>query len=156
LNHDRRMPDRHSAIVIQFKAAPFTLFSGTSIERLTTNRLVIHIQPDEGLTLHFGAKIPGPIVRTGAVDMDFDYVDFFGEQTSTGYERLLYDAMTGDATLFQRSDMVEASWRIVSPILKAWQAGSPAKYAAGTWGPKAADEMLERDGRKWNNVKTGK
>jgi glucose-6-phosphate 1-dehydrogenase len=152
----KRMPDRHSAIVIQFKAAPFTLFSGTSIERLTTNRLVIHIQPDEGLTLHFGAKIPGPIVRTGAVDMDFDYVDFFGEQTSTGYERLLYDAMTGDATLFQRSDMVEASWRIVSPILKAWQAGSPAKYAAGTWGPKAADEMLERDGRKWNNVKTGK
>jgi len=150
----KRLATRHSTILIQFKKAPFTLFRGTTIERLTTNRLVIHIQPDEGITLHFGAKIPGPVVRTGPVDMDFNYVEHFGEQTSTGYERLLYDAMTGDATLFQRSDMVVASWRIVSPILNGWDEdrGKPDRYAAGSWGPKVADEMLERDGRAWKNL----
>ena len=145
---------KHSEIVIQFKKAPFVLFRDTSIEKLTTNRLVIHIQPDEGLTLHFGAKIPGPIVNMGAVDMDFNYVDHFGEQVSTGYERLLFDCMIGDATLFQRADMVEASWKIVNPVLDVWNA-IPARsfpnYKAGTWGPKESDDLLEADGRRWIN-----
>ncbi len=151
----KRMQTRHSSIVIQFKKAPFTLFRDTPVERLTTNRIVIHIQPDEGITLHFGAKIPGPIVNVGAVDMDFDYLDHFGEQVSTGYERLLYDCMIGDATLFQRADMVEAGWRIVNPALDVWKA-LPARdfpnYAAGTWGPKDSDLMLEADGRAWKNL----
>lgn len=150
----KRMFGKHSEIVIQFKKAPFVLFRDTPIEKLTTNRLVIHIQPDEGLTLHFGAKIPGPIVNMGAVDMDFNYVDHFGEHISTGYERLLFDCMIGDATLFQRADMVESSWKIVNPVLDVWNA-IPARsfpnYKAGTWGPKEADELLESDGRKWKN-----
>lgn len=151
----KRMAARHSSIVIQFKRAPFVLFRDTPIERLTTNRIVIHIQPDEGITLHFGAKIPGPIVNMGAVDMDFNYLDHFGEQVSTGYERLLFDCMIGDATLFQRADMVEASWKIVTPILDVWTA-IPARdfpnYESGTWGPKDSDLLLENDGRAWKNL----
>ncbi len=150
----KHLPKKHTAIVIQFKKAPFKLFRDTPVERLTTNRIVIHIQPDEGITLHFGAKIPGPLVDMGAVDMDFNYVDHFGETISTGYERLLYDCMTGDATLFQRADMVEESWEIVTPILDVWNA-IPARdfpnYKAGTWGPDGADELLAQDGKKWKN-----
>lgn len=150
----KRMPGKHSEIVIQFKKAPFVLFRDTSIEKLTTNRIVIHIQPDEGITLHFGAKVPGPIVRMGAVDMDFNYLDHFGETVSTGYERLLFDCMIGDATLFQRADMVEASWQIVSPVLDVWQA-IPARdfpnYEAGTWGPKEADLLIKECGASWRN-----
>ena len=150
----KRLPEKHTTINVVFKKAPFILFRDTPVEKLTTNRIVIHIQPDEGITLHFGAKIPGPIVNTGAVDMDFNYVDHFGEQISTGYERLLFDCMIGDATLFQRADMVESSWRVVSPVLDVWQA-IPARdfpnYEAGTWGPEEADELLRADGRKWRN-----
>ncbi len=151
----KRLPAKHSEIVIQFKKAPFVLFRDTSIEKLTTNRLVIHIQPDEGLTLHFGAKVPGPIVQMGTVDMDFNYVDHFGEQVSTGYERLLFDCMIGDATLFQRADMVEASWRIVNPILDVWNAIPPRSfpnYEAGTWGPPEADTLIDECGAKWRNT----
>lgn len=150
----KRLPERHSSIIIQFNKAPFMLFRDTSVERLRTNRIEIHIQPDEGITLHFGAKIPGPIVKVGAVDMDFNYVEHFGEQISTGYERLLFDCMIGDATLFQRADMVEASWKIVDPILEVWKA-IPARefpnYDSGSWGPQDADELLSADGRAWKN-----
>lgn len=150
----KRLPRKHTVIVVQFKTAPFMLFRDTHVEQLRTNRIVLHIQPDEGITLHFGAKIPGPLVKMGAVDMEFDYSEHFGETVSTGYERLLYDCMVGDATLFQRADMVEASWRIVSPVLDVWEA-IPARdfpnYKAGTWGPAEAQELLERDGRKWKN-----
>jgi glucose-6-phosphate 1-dehydrogenase len=151
----KRLNTKSSSIVVQFKKAPFVLFRDTPVERLTTNRIEIHIQPDEGITLHFGAKIPGPIVKMGAVDMDFNYVEHFGERLSTGYERLLFDCMTGDATLFQRADMVEASWRIVTPILDVWAAipkQNFPNYAAGSWGPAEADEMMARDGRHWKNV----
>lgn len=151
----KRMACRHSSIIVQFKQAPFTLFRDTSVDRLRTNRIVIHIQPDEGITLHFGAKIPGPIVQVGPVDMDFNYLDHFGEQVSTGYERLLFDCMIGDATLFQRADMVEASWKIVDPVLDVWKALPPRdfpNYAAGSWGPKESDELLEADGRAWKNL----
>lgn len=150
----KRLATRHSSIIIQFNKAPFVLFRDTSVDRLRTNRIEIHIQPDEGITLHFGAKIPGPIVKVGAVDMDFNYVEHFGARMSTGYERLLFDCMIGDATLFQRADMVEASWQIVDPVLDVWSA-IPARefpnYSAGSWGPQEADHLLEADGRVWKN-----
>jgi glucose-6-phosphate 1-dehydrogenase len=150
----KRMAAKHSSIIVQFKKAPFVLFRETEVERLTTNRIEIHIQPDEGITLHFGAKIPGPIVKMGPVDMDFNYLDHFGEQIATGYERLLFDCMIGDATLFQRADMVEASWSVVTPILDVWGAipsrGFP-NYPAGSWGPKEADQMMTASGRSWKN-----
>jgi glucose-6-phosphate 1-dehydrogenase len=112
----------------------------------------VHIQPDEGISLGFSAKIPGPTMRIGRVDMNFKYSDYFGATPSTGYETLILDCMIGDPTLFQRDDMVEAGWRIINPLLDLWQA-LPARefpnYAAGSWGPKAADHLLERDGRQW-------
>ena len=154
LRTGKRLPQKHSSIIIQFKKAPFMLFRDTTVERLRTNRIEIHIQPDEGITLHFGAKIPGPVVKVGAVDMDFDYVDHFGQQLSTGYERLLYDCMIGDATLFQRADMVEASWAIVDPILEVWSAIPPRdfpNYPAGSWGPAEAEQLIEADARLWKN-----
>ena len=150
----KRMPCKNTAIVIQFKKAPFVLFRDTPIERLTTNRIVLHIQPKEGITLHFGAKMPGPLVKMGSVDMEFDYSEHFDEKIATGYERLLFDCMVGDATLFRRADMVEAGWQIVSPILDVWDA-IPARdfpnYKAGSWGPKDANDLIERDGRRWKN-----
>jgi glucose-6-phosphate 1-dehydrogenase len=155
LRTGKRMPSRATEIAIQFKRAPFMLFRQTAVESLAPNRLVMHLQPDEGISLSFGAKIPGPIVHLGAVNMDFKYKDYFGATPSTGYERLLYDCMCGDATLFQRSDMVETSWQIVGPILDIWQALPPRgfpNYAAGSWGPREADELLERDKRHWTTA----
>ena len=151
----KRMAAKHSDISIQFKKVPFMLFRHTTVERLRTNRIDIHIQPDEGITLHFGAKVPGPIVRVDAVDMNFNYAEHFEEQVATGYERLLFDCMTGDATLFQRADMVEASWDVVTPILEAWQENPPdtfPNYKAGTWGPKQAERLMKNDGRKWKDT----
>jgi glucose-6-phosphate 1-dehydrogenase len=135
------------------------LFRHTPVDELSHNRLVLHIQPDEGISLRFGAKVPGPILNIGAVDMDFDYEDYFGDVPSTGYERLLHDCMLGDATLFQRADQVEAGWKVVEPIQTAWASKPPAdfpNYAAGSWGPKAADELLERDGRAWHETENVK
>src|SRR2546425_1175496 len=127
---------------------------GEAVENLMPNQLVLHIQPDEGIYLRFAAKVPGPAMRLGAVDMNFEYSDYFGSQPSTGYERLLHDCMIGDATLFLRADMVEAGWCVVSPVLDVWKALPPRNfpnYATGTWGPKEADDLLERDGRRWRN-----
>lgn len=154
LKTGKRLREKHSSIIVQFKKAPFRLFRDTAVERLRSNFIDIHIQPDEGITLHFGAKIPGPIVEVGAVDMDFNYADHFGEHDGTGYERLLFDVMNGDQTLFQSAGMIESSWAIVTPIIEEWAKQKKSGlhiYKAGTWGPRAADEMLERDGRKWRN-----
>jgi glucose-6-phosphate 1-dehydrogenase len=128
------------------------LFRKTAVDRLEPNRLVLHLQPEEGIALTFGAKIPGPVVRLGAVDMAFNYADYFSAPPQTGYERLLYDCMLGDATLFQRADMVESAWKVVAPIQSVWSAIDPREfpnYAAGTWGPEAAADLLIRDGRAW-------
>jgi glucose-6-phosphate 1-dehydrogenase len=148
----KRMARRATEIVIQFRRAPLVLFRDTPVDKLTPNMLVIHIQPDEGISLSFGAKIPGAHVRVGDVKMNFRYADYFGTEPSTGYERLLYDCMIGDATLFQRADMVEAGWSVVEPVLDVWKA-LPARafpnYAAGSWGPKEADDLITRDGRRW-------
>jgi glucose-6-phosphate 1-dehydrogenase len=154
LRTGKRMPARHTHILIQFRRAPLVLFRETPVDALMPNQLVLHIQPEEGISLRFAAKVPGPSMRLGAVDMSFEYQDYFGSQPSTGYERLLHDCMIGDATLFQRADMVEAGWCVVSPVLDVWKALPPRNfpnYAAGTWGPKDADELLERDGRVWRN-----
>ena len=150
----KRMAKRVTEIVIQFKRAPFLLFRKTAVEKLEPNRLVLHLQPDEGISLSFGAKIPGPVVQLGGVDMAFNYTDYFNATPQTGYERLMYDCMLGDATLFQRSDMVEAAWNVVAPIQNVWGALEPREfpnYPAGTWGPEEADELLARDGRHWYN-----
>ncbi len=155
LRTGKRLTKRITEIVIQFKRAPFMLFRKTSVEHLTTNRLIIHVQPDEGISLRFGAKVPGPIVSMGAVNMDFRYADYFGSSSSTGYERLLYDCMIGDATLFQRTDMVEAGWSVVEPVIDVWRALPPRNfpnYAAGAWGPKEADDLIGRDGRQWRKI----
>jgi glucose-6-phosphate 1-dehydrogenase len=154
LRTGKRLPKRTTEIVIQFRQAPFILFSNTAVDQLTTNRLAIHIQPKEGISLQFGAKVPGPVMKLGSVNMDFDYSDYFGTKAETGYERLLLDCMIGDATLFQRADMVEAGWALIQPVLDVWKALPPRSfpnYAAGSWGPKEADELLERDGRSWVN-----
>ncbi len=155
LRTGKRMATRHTEIAIQFKRAPFVLFRDTSVEKLDPNHLVMYIAPDEGIALRFGAKIPGPVVHIGAVDMDFHYTDYFGVTPSTGYEVLIYDCMIGDATLFQRADMVEAGWSVVDPVLDVWKA-LPARsfpnYAAGSWGPKESADLLARDGRHWRTI----
>jgi glucose-6-phosphate 1-dehydrogenase len=154
LRTGKRLAARNTHVVIQFRRAPFVLFRDTPVENLLPNQLVLHIQPEEGISLRFAAKAPGPIMRLGGVDMNFEYADYFGQQPSTGYERLLHDCMIGDATLFQRADMVEAGWNVVSPVMDVWKALPPRNfpnYAAGTWGPKESDELLERDGRRWRN-----
>ena len=151
----KRMAKRHTEIAIQFKRTPFELFGHSAFRKLHTNTLVIRIQPVEGISLSFGAKIPGAVLRVGSVDMSFEYAEYFGADAHTGYEVLLYDCMIGDATLFQRADMVEAGWSVVDPMLDVWTALPPRKfpnYAAGTWGPKDADELLERDERQWRKI----
>src|ERR1700730_6425343 len=155
LRTGKRLAQRTTEIVIQFRRTPFVLFRNTTVKNLETNRLVIHIQPEEGISLSFGAKVPGSVMKLGLVNMDFDYCTYFGLEHSTGYERLLRDCMAGDATLFQRSDMVEAGWNVIQPILDVWHA-LPARgfpnYAAGSWGPIEADDLLERDGRSWRRI----
>jgi glucose-6-phosphate 1-dehydrogenase len=154
LRTGKRLPQRVTQIVIRFRRPPFVLFRNTSVDKIAPNELVINIQPNEGISLSFEAKIPGPAVRLGAVNMDFQYSDYFGATPSTGYETLLYDCMMGDPTLFQRADMVEAAWTVVQPILDVWKALPPRdfpNYAAGAWGPKQADELLRRQGREWRD-----
>ena len=155
LRTGKRLAKRHTEIAIQFKRAPFVLFRDTPVDSLKANQLVIHIAPDEGISMRFGAKMPGPQVKVGMVEMDFNYADYFGSTPSTGYEVLLYDGITGDQTLFQRADMVEAGWSVVDPILDVWKALPPRNfpnYAAGSWGPKDANAIIERDGFSWRRI----
>jgi glucose-6-phosphate 1-dehydrogenase len=155
LRTGKRLNRRASEIIIQFRRTPFVLFRNTTVRNLETNRLVIHIQPDEGISLSFGAKVPGSIMKLGLVNMDFDYNSYFGIEHNTGYERLLRDCMAGDQTLFQRADMVEAGWSVIQPVLDVWHA-IPARgfpnYSAGSWGPAEADDLLHRDGRAWRDM----
>jgi glucose-6-phosphate 1-dehydrogenase len=151
----KRMARRVSEIAIQFRRPPLLLFRNTPVEHLSRNVLVIRVQPDEGISLRFGAKIPGPSVRMSNVAMDFRYKDHFSQPPSTGYETLIYDCIKGDPTLFQRADMVEMGWLIVNPMLEVWSALPPRNfpnYPSGSWGPKEADELLERTGRKWRKI----
>jgi glucose-6-phosphate 1-dehydrogenase len=151
----KAMPKRVSEITVQFRKPPFSLFRDTPIENLEPNQLIINVQPDEGISLSFGAKVPGATMSIGSVGMRFKYADYFGKEPATGYERLLYDAFLGDQTLFQRADMVEHGWAVVSPLQDVWEA-LPARdfpnYPAGTWGPPAAKDLLARDGRAWRKT----
>ncbi len=155
LRTGKRLARRHTEIAIQFKRMPFELFRNAPFHTLHTNTLVIQIQPVEGISLSFGAKVPGPVLRVGSVDMSFEYSKYFGADANTGYEVLLYDCMIGDATLFQRADMVEAGWSVVNPVLDVWRALPPRKfpnYASGSWGPADSDRLLQIDERQWRNI----
>jgi glucose-6-phosphate 1-dehydrogenase len=151
LRTGKRMARRWTEIAIEFKRAPFILFRQTPVECMNPNVLVLRIQPDEGISLSFDAKIPGPLERLDTVTMDFSYAKYFDAEPSTGYETLLFDAMSGDQTLFHRMDIVEAGWHIVDPVLNTARAdaGPLATYAPGSFGPGEAELLLDRDNRQW-------
>jgi glucose-6-phosphate 1-dehydrogenase len=148
---------RGTEIVVEFKKAPEKIFHGTGIKQLAANRLVFHIQPYQGIELLFQAKTPGPTLQLQSVDMVFSYGDVFKASRYTGYEVMIYSCTRGDATLFSRGDLVEAAWRIAQPVLDYWSATAAQdfpNYTRNSWGPKAAYELLEKDGRRWFEVVT--
>jgi glucose-6-phosphate 1-dehydrogenase len=147
----KRLPRRETTIAIQFKRAPHPPFAEAAAEGLRPNVLLIHVQPDEGMSLAIGAKVPGLGVSIRTVHMDFLYGSTFREGLPDAYERLILDAMLGDATLFTRADEIEEQWAIVDAITAAWKRDRPSfpNYAAGTWGPPSSDELVHRDGRSW-------
>ncbi|HTV11251.1 MAG TPA: glucose-6-phosphate dehydrogenase [Acidimicrobiales bacterium] len=147
----KRLPKRVTEVALQFKEVPHLAFPKEAALGLHPNALVMRIQPDEGVTLRFGAKVPGQAFMVRDVLMDFSYGAAFLEEPPDAYERLLLDAMVGDPTLFIRSDEVDTAWGIVQPLLDAWAKGDAplAGYAAGSWGPRPAETLIERDGRKW-------
>jgi glucose-6-phosphate 1-dehydrogenase len=149
LRTGKRLPRRVTEISIIFKKAPHLPFSKTDTEELGSNQLVIRVQPDEGVTLKFGSKVPGSQMEVRDVAMDFLYGQSFTESSPEAYERLILDVLLGDATLFPQAAEVEASWRVVDPLEDFWAGKEPAFYRAGEWGPKEADEMLAREGRTW-------
>jgi glucose-6-phosphate 1-dehydrogenase len=147
---------RGTEVVVQFKKPPDTLFRGTAVPKLAANRLIFHIQPDQGIESCFQAKTPGPRMQLQPVNMRFNYGDAFHAAPGTGYEVMIFSCMMGDATLFSRTDLVETAWRIAQPFLDAWpnQPAAFPNYSAGTWGPKAASDLIERDGRRWYEIVT--
>ena len=152
LRTGKNLSARMSEIAIRFKQAPHAPFADTPVEGLPANWLVITIQPDEGISLQFEVKRPGPEMSLAAVKMNFAYSDWFPKEPNVGYETLIYDVMIGDATLFHRADMVQETWRVVQPVLDAWAANGAdlASYASGSVGPAAGDELIARDGgRAW-------
>ncbi|AXU16688.1 glucose-6-phosphate dehydrogenase [Streptomyces clavuligerus] len=150
LRTGKRLGRRVTEIAVVFQRAPHSPFDHTATEELGQNALVIRVQPDEGVTLRFGSKVPGTSMEVRDVSMDFAYGESFTESSPEAYERLILDVLLGDSNLFPRVEEVELSWKILDPIEEYWeQNGRPAQYAAGTWGPVEADEMLARDGRSW-------
>lgn len=151
LRTGKRLKRKKSEVVIQFRQPPLALFREASMAPPEPNQLVISIQPEETIKMRFAAKVPGPAVTSSPVDMSFNYSEHFGVEHKTGYETLLYDAMTGDRSLYKRADMIEAGWGVVDAILSGWtEDGSDlARYTAGSNGPAAADQLLKRDGRQW-------
>jgi glucose-6-phosphate 1-dehydrogenase len=149
----KRLPRRETTIAIQFKRAPHPPFAEAAAEELRPNVLIVHVQPDEGVSLAIGAKVPGVGMKLRTVHMDFVYGGAFQVEMPEAYERLLLDAMRGDATLFTRADEVDEQWAIVDAIVAAWRRDRPAfpNYAAGSWGPPSAEELLRRDGRSWRH-----
>jgi glucose-6-phosphate 1-dehydrogenase len=148
----KRLPKRITEIAVQFKKTPHHLFAHLSTDTLDQNTIVIRVQPDEGISLKFSSKIPGSSMRMRPVTMDFRYGSSFGGHLADAYTRLILDCMLGDATLYARGDSVDVAWQLISPIHDGWTSNKKSSvfdYAAGTWGPKEADEMLGKDGRRW-------
>ena len=155
LRTGKHLAARSTEIAICFKQAPYTSFRDTPVASLPPNWLVLSIAPNEGISLQFEVKRPGPVLDLAAVKMDFRYNDWFPKEPNVGYETLIYDVMIGDPTLFMRADMVEETWRIVQPVLDAWAADRAAElpgYSAGSSGPNEADALLKRDGRRWRQI----
>jgi glucose-6-phosphate 1-dehydrogenase len=151
LRSGKRLGRRDTEVMIQFRRPPLLLFDQRE-DQIDPNRLVLHIQPDEGIEIQMKAKHPGPSMELNTVKLQFSYKEFGETSAATGYERLLYDSMIGDSTLFHRADMVEEAWRIATPILDVWASVTPRdfpNYAAGSWGPAAADALIQHDGRSW-------
>ena len=146
---------KRTEIAIKFKQAPFAMFRGTPVAKLSQNYMIISTEPTEGIELQFNTKVPGPTIDIDGVEMKFRYKDYFKAEPSTGYETLIYDCMIGDNILFQRADSVEAGWQAVQPFIDAWKkAGAKGlqTYPAGSEGPPEADELLARDGRSWRRL----
>ena len=157
LRTGKRLTSQYTEIAIQFKEAPTVMFKNTDVEQVDPDMLVLRIHPAEGIQISFGAKVPGPTMKVGTVNMDFCYEDYFGNKPATGYETLIYDCMNGDATLYKHADTVEKGWEIVQSVMDVWSALPPRdfpNYTAGTWGPAAAGDLLKSDGRLWRRIKT--
>ena len=155
LRHGKRLPKRATEIAIQFKKPPMPLFSESTVDTVHANTLIMNVQPDEGISLCFGSKVPGPDIRIRNVKMDFRYGHSFGMASPDAYERLLLDAIIGDSTLFTRKDEVEHSWRFFTPILEEWEAMGEEGlqfYEAGKWGPEKAKDLLGSEGRAWRKL----
>ena len=156
LRSGKRMPNKVTEIAIQFKRVPHLFFHLTPEDQMEPNILTMRIAPDEGISLRFGAKVPGPEMHLRQVQMNFSYADAFKVEPATAYETLLLDAMEGDPTLFNRADQVETAWGVIEPLIDIWSATKPFQpfpnYGAGTWGPSGADALLAHDGRAWRNV----
>jgi len=158
LRTGKRMRERYSEVVIQYKQGPMMMFRGAQErhKNIEPNQLVLRIQPNEGISLEFNAKVPGTELKVSQVRMDFDYDDYFDESiTSSGYETLIYDCLCGDAMLFKRADNIEVCWELLQPVLDVWQALPPRSfpnYPACNWGPEESDELLARDGFAWKNT----
>ena len=150
LRTGKRLGRRVTEVAVSFKRAPHLPFTTTATEELGQNALVMRIQPDEGVTLRFGAKVPGTAMELRDVNMDFAYGGAFVESSPEAYERLILDVLLGDPPLFPRHEEVELSWQILDPVIKYWaEHGQPEPYESGSWGPASAAEMLARDGRTW-------
>ena len=150
LRTGKRLGRRVTEVAVVFKRAPHLPFSETETEELGENALVIRVQPDEGITLRFGSKVPGTQMEIRDVSMDFAYGGSFTEASPEAYERLILDVLLGDPPLFPRHEEVELSWKILDPIIEHWASkGRPEQYPSGMWGPSSADQMLARDGRAW-------
>jgi glucose-6-phosphate 1-dehydrogenase len=152
LRSGKRMAKRVTEIAIRFREPPHLMFPLEKGVTIASNVIAIRVQPQEGISLTFDIKVPGIGVRMAEARMDFSYAEAFGPAAHSAYETLLLDCMAGDATLFTRGDAVEAAWEVVDPVIAAWQHKKPAhfpNYAAGTWGPEIADELIARDGGRW-------
>jgi len=150
LRTGKRLGRRVTEIAVVFKRAPHLPFDDTATEELGQNALVVRVQPDEGVTMRFGSKVPGNTMEVRDVSMDFSYGHSFTESSPEAYERLLLDVLLGEPSLFPNSEEVELSWQILDPVIKYWHThGAPEPYPAGTWGPESADKMLDATGRHW-------
>ncbi|CAN5727604.1 glucose-6-phosphate dehydrogenase [soil metagenome] len=149
LRTGKRLPRRVTEIALSFRRAPHLPFAPTDTEELGHNQLVVRVQPDEGMTLKFGSKVPGSMMEVRDVSMDFLYGETFTEASPEAYERLLLDVLLGDAMLFPLNEEVEASWDVIDPLEEHWSGQAPYRYRAGEWGPGEAEQMLARDGRVW-------